>query len=614
MSFTQTRDRLPHWLSRMLKIPSTGDISLFVDIFRTYFRIFWKKYVIIFILIGFVSGTTAGIAWMVKDVVETVFVDQKAPLILPLFFAVVAVFLVRGLSLYFQSVLSNQISNALVADIQNRMFEHIMRQKVSFFSRYSSDDLTMRFNQGAAGFNSILNQVLVNGLRDAATLVALLGVMLFQDAYLTICSFLVAPIVFYGVSRLLRRIRGLVGAELAGYQYLNRQVRETVQGITVIKAFRLEQPLLSESREIIEGLRQQKNRIAALNAAPLPLLDTVGGVAVGLAILYAGWRLTMGVYSPGTFMSFLTALLLAADPARRLSQMRVQIRTAMMAVEMVNSLLNDTDYEESGPTRLPAPAGHSISEEAEPAVPAIAFENVDFRYGDGGLVLDGMNLEIKQGEMIALVGPSGAGKSTVFKLLMKFFLPTGGTLRLFGHDVGQLDTGDIRDSIAFVSQSNYIFSGTIRDNLTLKDSSVSHERVVAACEAVGLHSFIEAQPAGYDTDVGELGAMISGGQAQRLNMARAIIRDAPILLLDEVTSALDAENEQLIKDYVRSQAKKKTIIVIAHRLSTVKEADRIALIDSGHVTDQGTHDELVERNDYYKRIVMLQFEMGEAAE
>ena len=614
MDFSNTRSRLPHWLSRMLKIPSTGDVSLFADIFRTYFRIFWKKYVIIFILIGFVSGTTAGIAWMVKDVVETVFVDQKAPLILPLFFAVVAVFLVRGLSLYFQSVLSNQISNALVADIQNRMFEHVMKQRVSFFSRYSSDDLIMRFNQGAAGFNSILNQVLVNGLRDAATLVALLGVMLFQDAYLTICSFLVAPIVFFGVSRLLKRIRGLVGAELAGYQFLNRQVRETVQGITVIKAFRLEKPLLAESAQIIEGLRVQKNRIAALNAAPLPLLDTVGGVAVGLAILYAGWRLTMGEYSPGTFMSFLTALLLAADPARRLSQLRVQIRTAMMAVEMVNQLLNDKDYEDSGPIRLPAPSGNAITENVEPAVPAIAFDGVDFRYGDGGLVLDGLNMDIRQGEMVALVGPSGAGKSTVFKLLMKFFLPTGGTLRLFGHDVGQLNTDDIRDAIAFVSQSNYIFSGTIRDNLTLKDSSVSQERVVAACEAVGLHAFIEAQPKGYDTDVGELGTLISGGQAQRLNMARAIIRDAPILLLDEVTSALDAENEQLIKDYVRSQAKKKTILVIAHRLSTVKEADRIALIDSGHVTDQGTHEELVARNEYYKRIVTLQFEMGQAAE
>ncbi|WP_306886037.1 ABC transporter ATP-binding protein [Amorphus orientalis] len=609
------RARLPKWLARMLKVPSTGDLSLIYGIFTQYFRQFWKKYVIIFILIGFVSGTTAGIAWMVKDVVETVFVEQNAPLILPLFVAVVVVFLVRGLSLYGQSVLSNQISNALVADVQMRMFRHIMKQRVSFFSRYSSDDLLMRFNQGANGFNSILNQVMVNGLRDVATLVALLGVMLVQDAYLTICSFLVAPIVFYGVSRLLKQVRGLVGGELAGYQYLNRQVRETVQGITVIKAFRLERPLLDESGNIIEGLRKQKDRIAAISAAPLPLLDTVGGVAVGLAILYAGWRLTMGEYSPGTFMSFLTALLLAADPARRLSQMRVQIRTALIAVEMVEQLLADSDFEDSGPQRLSPPkAAPAIGENADPGVPAIAFDNVDFRYGDGGLVLDGLNLDIKQGEMVALVGPSGAGKSTLFKLLLKFYLPIQGTLRLYGHDVGQLDTGDIRDAIAFVSQSNYIFSGTIRDNLTLKDRTVDHERVVAACEAVGLHSFIEAQPNGYDTDVGELGAMISGGQAQRLNMARAIIRDAPILLLDEVTSALDADNEQLIKEYVRSQASKKTILVIAHRLSTVKEADRIVLIDSGHVTDQGRHDELVARNEYYRRIVTLQFEMGEAAE
>lgn len=613
MFSTDARGRLPKWLGRILKIPTTGDASLLIGMFRQYFRVFWKKYVIIFILIAVVSGTTAGIAWMVKDVVETVFVKQSAPLVLPLFLVIVTIFIFRGAALYGQSVLSNQISNAMVADIQNRMVEHIMRQKISFFSRYGTDDLIMRFNQGADGFNSILNRVLVNGLRDIATLLSLVGVMLFQDPYLTISSFIVAPIVFYGVSHLLRQIRTLVGQELAGYQFLNRQIRETVQGITVIKAFRLEKPLQAETADIIEGLRLRKDKIAALNAAPLPLLDTVGGIAVGVAILYAGYRLSVGAYDPGTFMSFLTALLLSADPARRLSQLRVQIRTALMAVELVYQLLNDNDFEESGPVLLAPGTGKMVPEDVTAAVPAISFDNVDFRYGDSGLVLDGLNLDIHQGEMIALVGPSGAGKSTLFKLLMKFYLPRDGTLRVFGHDIGQLDTSSLRDAIAFVGQSNFIFSGSLKDNLTLKNPDVSQERVEEACEVVGLHAFIQGLPEGYDTDAGELGTLISGGQAQRLNMARAIIRDAPILLLDEVTSALDADNEQLIKNYVRSQAKKKTIIVIAHRLSTVKEADRIALIDSGHVTDLGTHEELAARNEYYKRIVTLQFEMGDAA-
>ncbi|MEW5424698.1 ABC transporter ATP-binding protein [Amorphus sp. 3PC139-8] len=590
---------------------------MFLDIFRQYFRFFWKKYVIIFVLIGMVSGTTAGIAWMVKDVVQAVFVKQSTPLILPLFFAIVIIFLARGAALYGQNVLSNQISNAMVADIQNRMFDHIMRQKVSFFSRYGTDDLIMRFNQGADGFNSILNRVLVNGLRDVATLIALLGVMLFQDPYLTISSFIVAPIVFYGVSHLLKQIRTLVGQELAGYQFLNRQIRETVQGITVIKAFRLEKPLQEETADIIEGLRFRKDKIAALNAAPLPLLDTVGGIAVGVAILYAGYRLSIGAYDPGTFMSFLTALLLAADPARRLSQLRVQIRTALMAVEMVYNLLNDHEFENTGSQKMLPPPSPETEEQVEglPApAPAISFDDVRFRYGDGGLVLDGLNLDIKRGEMLALVGPSGAGKSTLFKLLLKFYPPESGTVRVFGQDINEINTGELRDAIAFVGQSNFIFSGTVRDNLALKTPGIPQERIEEACRLVGLHDFISGLQDGYDTDVGELGTLISGGQAQRLNMARAIIRDAPILLLDEVTSALDADNEQLIKDYVRSQASKKTIIVIAHRLSTVKEADRIALVDGGHVTDLGRHEELVARNDYYKRIVTLQFEMGEAAE
>jgi len=590
---------IANWIEQVRK----GDVELFLQIFRDYFHRFRRRYVLIFVLIGIASGATAATAWLVKDVVNSVFVDRNAQLLVPLVVLVLGIFLAKGLSTYFQTVLSQRISNAMVADIQKRLMNHVLAQRLDFFSRNGSDELLMRFNQGAQAFNQILNLVLVNGLRDLVTLVALVFVMVIQDPLLTLVSFTVAPVVFYGVSVLVRKLKDLSREELAGFSDLNRLVRETVQGISVIKAYNLEKGQRGDSEGVIERIQDRRDRMASLQAAPIPLLDTVGGIAVSLAILYAGFRMVSGAYDAGTFMSFLTALLLAADPARRLSQMRVKLRRSFMGVQMVFDLLNDDDSEPTGTKALP---GRPFDSGAA-AAPAIAFRDVAFSYDDKAPVLKGLDLEVAPGEMVALVGPSGAGKSTLFKLLLKFHAPDSGRVEIFGSNIADLDNAALRSAISFVGQSNFVFAGSLRDNLTLRNEAISQERIEEACRAVGLHDDIVALPNGYDTDVGELGTMISGGQAQRLNMARAIIKDAPILLLDEVTSSLDAENEQLIKDYVRSQAQHKTVLVIAHRLSTVKEADRIALVQDGRIAAQGRHDELAATNAYYEKIVALQF-------
>jgi len=590
-------------IAKWLEQVRQGDVELFLQIFREYFYRFWRTYVLIFVLIGIASGATAVTAWLVKDIVNSVFVDRNAELLIPLVFMVLGIFLAKGFSTYFQTVLSKRISNAMVADIQKRLMNHVLVQRMDFFSQNGSDSLLMKFNQGSGGFSSILNLVLVNGLRDVTTLIGLVIVMLIQDPMLTIVSFTVAPLVFYGVSVLIRKLKDLAQEELAGYEALNRLVRETVQGIPVIKAYNLEKSQRDDSQSVIERIQDRKDRMAALQAAPIPMLDTVGGMAVSLAILYAGFRLMSGEYDAGTLMSFLTALLLAADPARRLSQMRVKLRQAFIRVQMVFDLLNTDESEPSGAQGVASP----LVGDGAAKVPAIAFRDVVFSYDKEKPILQGLDLEVTPGEMVALVGPSGAGKSTLFKLLLKFHSADAGQIELFGRDIAELDNASLRSAISFVGQSNFIFAGSIRDNLTLRSDAVDQDQIEAACRAVGLHDDIAALPNGYDTDVGELGTLISGGQAQRMNMARAIIKDAPILLLDEVTSALDAENEKLIKDYIRAQAQHKTVLVIAHRLSTVKEADNIALVQDGRIAAQGRHDELAATNSYYEKIVSLQF-------
>ena len=609
---TAARNWWSNLLSRATNWTRTGDVDLFLQVFRTYFHRFWRLYALIFVLIGIVAASTGAAAWLVRDIVNGVFAERNTGLIIPLVAAIVAIFTVRGLSSYFQTVLSQRISNSIVADIQMRLMRHVLSQNLEFFARNTSDALLMRFNQGAQEINAILNIVLVNGLRDAATLIGLLAVMLMQDVILTFISMIVAPVVFLGVARLRRNLREVTAAEVAGFAELNRRVRETVQGIITIKAYNLETSQAHISQGIIDGIKMRRNKIASLLAAPKPLMDATAGIAVALTILYAGARMAAGGYDAGTFMSFLASLLLAADPARRLSQVRVNLHRAFVAVGQVLDLLN-TDMREPTGTKLPALPPSARSPIVKPSLPgasdqapAIAFHQVEFGYSPQNPVLRGAALTAEQGEMVALVGPSSAGKSTLFKLLLKFYAPHAGRIELFGTDINEFDNAALRDAISFVGQTSFMFAGSLLSNLTLQRDDVDFDRVEAACRTVGLHDDIVALPEAYDTDVGELGNLVSGGQAQRLNMARAIIKDAPILLLDEVTSALDAENEQLIKDYMRVQAQTKCVLVIAHRLSTVREADCIALLQDGRITAHGKHDDLVAANHYYEKIVSMQ--------
>jgi ATP-binding cassette, subfamily B, bacterial MsbA len=584
---------------------SDSDFRVFVSIFREYFPAYKYRYGLIFLLIGVASVATAAAAWLVRDVVNGLFLTKQGSMLIPIFLLVLLAFLLKGLSTYWQSLLSAHIANDMVAKTQERMISHILMQRAEFFDRFSSDDLIMRISMGAGSFGAILNRVVLAGARDLATVLSLAFVMVRQDLILTLICLIAVPPIFLCISLLLKRIKSLMQQEMQSIAELNKHVREAVQGFKVIKSYNLEPVIKNEVDSVIESIKDRSNKVSALENAPVPIIDTLGGVAVGLTILYAGYRTIYGTYDPGTFMSFITAMLLAMDPARRVSQLRVTLRTSLVGVGMVHAMLEDDAPEIEAPTRR-GPG------DAVPALPrpqeglGIVMEDVAFAYSPGANVLDAFTLNVKPGDMVALIGPSGAGKSTVFSLLLRFHRHQAGRILVGGRDIEHTPVTEIRDLIAYVGQANFIFSGSIRDNLTLRRSGVSDDAVFAACKTVGLHDHIMKLPRGYDTFVGELGSLISGGQAQRLNIARAIIKDAPILLFDEVTSALDAENEELVRDYMHAQAGRKTIIVIAHRLSTIRQADRIALVQDGRVEAFGTHHDLIRGNDYYGKVAGLQ--------
>ena len=581
-----------------------GDFNVFVSIFRDYFPAYKYKYALIFFLIAVASAATAAAAWLVRDVVNGLFLTKEGSMLIPIFLLVLFAFLLKGLSTYGQSVLSARIANDMVAKTQERMISHVLMQQAGFFDRYSSDELIMRISLGAGAFGAILNRVILAGARDAATVFSLAVVMVSQDVILTLICLIAVPPTFFFITLLLKSIKHLMQQEMQSIAELNKHVREAVQGVKVIKSYNLEPVIKSEVDAVIESIKDRSNKVAALENAPVPIIDSLGGVAVGLTILYAGYRTIYGTYDPGTFMSFITAMLLAMDPARRLSQLRVTLKTSLVGVAMVHELLQDNTPEIEAPTRQSN--GYARALPSMEGGLGIEMEDVTFGYAPGVNVLESFSLAVKPGDMVALIGPSGAGKSTVFSLLLRFHRHQEGRILVGGRDIKDMPVTEIRDLIAYVGQSNFIFSGSIRDNLTLRRRGVSDDAVFAACKTVGLHDHVMKLPRGYDTLVGELGSLISGGQAQRLNIARAIIKDAPILLFDEVTSALDAENEELVREYMHGQAGKKSIIVIAHRLSTIRQADRIALIQEGRVEAFGTHHDLIRGNDYYGKVAGLQ--------
>lgn len=589
----------------LARLSSDNDLRVFISILREYFPAYKYQYGLILLLIVVASIATAAAAWLVRDVVNGLFLTKKGSMLIPIFLVVIFAFLVKGLSTYWQSLLSARIANDMVAKTQERMISHVLVQPAVFFDRYSSDELIMRISMGAGAIGAILNRVVLAGARDLATIASLAFVMVRQDLVLTLICLIAVPPIFFCISLLLKRIKGLMQQEMQSIAQLNKHVREAVQGFKVIKSYNLEPVIKNEVDAVIESIKDRSNKVSALENAPVPIIDTLGGLAVGLTILYAGYRTIYGVYDPGTFMSFITAMLLAMDPARRVSQLRVALRTSLVGVGLVHGLLEDNDPEMEAPKK--GAAGSLV-----PALPrpegglGVVMEDVTFGYSPGVNVLESFTFEARPGDMVALIGPSGAGKSTVFSLLLRFHRHQEGRILLGGRDVKDMPVTEIRDLIAYVGQSNFIFSGSIRDNLTLRRSAVPDDAVFAACKTVGLHDHVMKLPKGYDTFVGELGSLISGGQAQRLNIARAIIKDAPILLFDEVTSALDAENEELVREYMHSQAGRKTILVIAHRLSTIRQADKIALVQDGRVEAFGTHHDLIRGNDYYGKVAGLQ--------
>jgi ATP-binding cassette subfamily B protein len=580
---------------------SRDDLNVLGRLLRDNWRAYAPRYAVAFLCMAVVAATTAASAWLMKDVINQIFVYRSAAAVVWLPLVVVSLYLAKGAASYFQEVLLARIGNSIIAETQNTMFRQLLRQDMGFFARHPSSDLITRITQNAQATREALNMMATSLGRDLLTLAGLVAVMAIQQPQLFAICALAAPIGIVIQKKLGKRVQKVSKQDYFALGRIVDTMRETAQGIRVVKAFTLEPAMRSRMADAVAAAENRANTIVSLNARTSPMIDTLGGLSVAGVIFYAGWRSLYYNETPGEFFSFITALLLAYEPARRLSRLQVRMAQACVGVQMMFELidLKPALAEREDARDLAVPGGE------------IRFEAVTFGYAENEAVLRELSLTAAAGKTTALVGLSGSGKTTMMNLILRFWDPWSGKVEIDGQDIASVRLESLREKIALVSQDVFLFQGTVRDNIRSGREDATDAEVIAAAKAAYAHHFIEALPEGYDTQVGELGTQLSGGQRQRISIARAFLKNAPIILLDEPTSALDSESEQAIQRALTQLTERRTTLVIAHRLATVLNADCIHVLENGQLAESGTHAQLLRNNGLYARLYEIQYAPNE---
>ncbi|MEQ8482032.1 MAG: ABC transporter ATP-binding protein [Hoeflea sp.] len=562
------------------------DVDSLTMVIRRIIRENGREYVRTYIFAAFclvlVAASTAFMAWIMESVINEAFAKKNGDVVWLICGSVLAAFVIRGASSYGQAVALAQVGNNLVARYQQRLIDHLMRLGVGYFGDTRSAQIAAQISQNVAGIRDVMNLTITSFARDLLTLIALVGVMVVKDPVLSLIVFIGAPPVLIALRYISKRLRSATRESIHINSRVLGSIQETVQGITIVKAFTMEGQISQRTSQLIRSAEERANRIAKLTERTSPLTETVAGLAISGVIAYAAYRSIYGDVLPGAFFSFITALLLAYDPIRRLSRLQINLERAVVNARMIYDILDEepTQGDRPGAAELDAARGE------------IEFRDVSFAYGNGEKVLDGVSFTAEAGKTTAIVGPSGAGKSTLISMVPRFYDPVSGQVLIDGVDIATVTTGSLRHQIAYVSQQPWLFEGSIRDNLRYARPDATDAEIEEAARLAYAHDFILAQPRGYDTPLGENGANLSGGQRQRISIARALVRNAPILLLDEATSALDNESEAAVQKALESAMQHRTVLVIAHRLSTIAKADRIIVMQAGRVVESGSHADL----------------------
>ncbi|MDR1871533.1 MAG: ATP-binding cassette domain-containing protein [Deltaproteobacteria bacterium] len=550
---------------------------------------------VLFMLLA--AGSTATMAWLIQPLLDHVFTHRDRALLNSLTFLTLGVYSLTGVFSFAQSYVMNQVGYNIVNDLRVKLYSHIQAQSLGYFQKHPSGELISRVVNDVSMIQSSVTTVVTGLIMDLGKVAGLLTVLFLQDFFLAAVGILILPLTLYPIIRFGRRLRSLSTTSQVIMASLIRVLTETFQGARMIQSYNMTgheiRRFANECRKNVANLM----RSVTVKSLSSSIMEIVGGICLALVIWYGGHSVIENESTPGAFFSFMTALLLLYEPLKRLTRLHNEIQQGLAAARRIFGTL-DTE-----PAVISPPEAKTL-----PTVQGeITFKNVFFSYNEDRPALKGVNLTVKPGETLALVGPSGGGKTSLVNLVPRFHDPSAGATLLDGVDLRELDLTWLRDQIALVSQEVVLLDDTVRHNIAYSRLEAPDEEIYAAAKAALALDFVEKLPLGLEENIGERGFSLSGGQRQRLAIARAILKNAPILILDEATSALDTESEKLVQAALDNLMRGRTTLVIAHRLSTIVNSDRIVFLKDGRIVEEGTHATLMAKGGDYRRLYQLQF-------
>ena len=563
-----------------------------------YFKPYTRRIIFSILSMGAVAASTGAVAFLVQPALDEIFINKDKQALMTIPFLVVLVFAVKGFFEVMQTYQMQFCALKVLEELRNELFAKMVRLPMTFFEQSRVGMLMSRIINDV---NLIRNSIpeIIMLVRHVLTMVGLIFVAFYRDAYLASLSMFVLPVALFPVVYFGKKLRKLARRNQAKIADISTLLQEIFSSVRVVKAFAMEKT----EAETFRGHNQKLVRIAIrgmlYSAVSSPVMEIIGAIGMGVVIWYGGAQVIAGNSTPGTFFSFLTALMMLYEPFKRISKSNLTLQKALAGAERVFEILDSEEIKEED----------DGSVELVPPFQGLRFEQVSLTYpGNSELALDSIDLQIEPGERIAVVGPSGAGKSSLVQLIPRFYLPQSGRIVLNNRPLPEYTLKSLRRFIGIVSQETILFNTTIRDNITYGLDHVTQDRVDEVCRVAYASDFIARLPNGLETMIGERGLKLSGGEKQRLTIARALLKDPPLLILDEATSALDTESERIVQKALENLMQERTSIVIAHRLSTILSADRIVVLNQGRVQGIGSHTQLLDRCPLYQKLYTMQFE------
>jgi len=580
------------------------------------------RVVISMLCMSVLAACTAGLAWLLKDAIDGALgggapasgvlkwlkdavdwglgIELSMIALIPI--VIVILYIIKGIAYYGQAYMMGYVGQRVIFDLRNVLYERIVNQSLSFFAHRKVGELMARITYDVTLVQAAVSTSVTALMRDSMTILFLLFVVFQRDWLLAILSLVVLPLMVFPVVKFGRKMRKASMAGQVSMGEFSSLVEETVGGIRVMKAFGMEDYEKSRFSKLSENFFGHQMRMFRVHALSFPIMELLAGFGIAGVLYYGGIRVATGETTVGTLMSFLAALLMLYEPIKRLSRANNEIQQGMASAERIFEILDEPvvikDADDAGTINV-------FSKK-------VCFNNVALQYpGTEKPVLNGISFDVNVGEVVALVGRSGAGKTSLANLLPRFIDVTGGEVLIDGHNVREVTQASLRDQISLVTQEVILFNDSVINNIAYGHDEIDRDRVEEVAKAANAHDFIMKLPDGYDTLVGERGVILSGGQRQRLSLARALLKDSPILILDEATSSLDTESERLVQQAIDRLMEGRTVIVIAHRLSTIRHASKIIVLDGGHVAQMGSHEELLAEGGLYSELYHMQFESQE---